>query len=181
MRFVQFHQDVSLGELSGFLNELEAEIRGGPNGNGQYKLYLPIEARETLEESPYVMTVRNPEQVGVVLFMGMDAWEQHVEEKRSGKIPWDVYQEALRWQTLCVPFAPAPEQDLLLSTSKELSQEELVQLVEAGYTLKAVVGTTVLVSAPITLYIDEEKGLQQFDFVTMSFHPIENWPTGGNP
>jgi hypothetical protein len=118
--------------------------------------------------------------VGVMLFMGIGIWGQETSGKAAGKLPWGLYQEALRWQTLFVPFAPAPEQELLLLTSKGRTEEELTQLVEAGYVLKAVVGTMVLVSAPITLYIDQEKGLLQFDFVTMALYPIENWPTGGN-
>lgn len=178
VRFVRFHEDVQLGELSDFLNKLKAEIRGGPAEDGEYTVYVPIGAQETLEESQHVRSVRTPEQAGVALSMDAGFWDQRQAEAGKGsKVPWDVHQEALHWQGPATPSVLTPMQDLLLTTSEELPQEEVIRrLVEAGYTPRAIVGTTVLVSAPITLYIDPENGLEQLDFVTMSLHPVENRP-----
>lgn len=124
--------------------------------------------------------------VGIMLLMsmslltvGMNIWEEQQGERISGKLPWGLYQEALRWQALFVPMSSIPEVELLLFTSKRPTEEELIRLSQAGYTLEAAVGTFVKVSAPITLYIDAEKGLYQFDFVTMAIYPIDMWLTEG--
>ena len=124
--------------------------------------------------------------VGIMLLMGislltvgMNIWEGQQGERISGKIPWSLYQEALRWQALFVPMSSIPEVELLLFTTQRLTEEELTELSQAGYALEAVVGTFVKVSAPITLYIDAKKGLHQFDYVAMAIYPIAMWLTGG--
>jgi hypothetical protein len=62
VQIVQFQQDVPFGELIGFLKELGVEDLAVEVQSGQSTLRLPIMAQEALEESPYVMSVENPER-----------------------------------------------------------------------------------------------------------------------
>lgn len=81
-------------------------------------------------------------------------------------VPWDLYQEALRWQVMAPGVTP-PERSYLLWCGTDLSDEQLLRLAAAGYTIKAVLGSIVVVSAPITRYIDPEFGVDSLGFVSM--------------
>lgn len=81
-------------------------------------------------------------------------------------VPWDLYQEALRWQVMAPGVTP-PERSYLLWCGADLTEEQLLRLTEAGYTIKAVLGSIVVVSAPITRYIDPQAGVDSLGFVAM--------------
>lgn len=100
--------------------------------------------------------------------------------KGDGKfsvVPWDVYQEALRWQVMA-PGVEMPEVELLLFCSRQLTEEDRERVAKAGYTITGSGGKLLHVSAPIALYIDEEKGLDALGFVTLA---LPDLPPGTNP
>lgn len=86
--------------------------------------------------------------------------------KGTSIVPWDLYQEALRWQVMAPGVTP-PERSYLLWCGGALTEGQLLQLTEAGYTVKAVLGHIVVVSAPITRYIDPEAGVDSLGFVAL--------------
>ena len=91
----------------------------------------------------------------------------------STVVPWNLYQRALRWQVMA-PGGDVPEENLLIFCTVVPTRQQLEQMISAGYTLEAVVGRTILVSAPITLYIDQEQGLDALGFVSLASMQIEN-------
>jgi hypothetical protein len=91
----------------------------------------------------------------------------------STVVPWNLYQRALRWQVMA-PGSDVPEEKLLIFCTVTPTRQQLEQMISAGYTLEAVVGRTILVSAPITLYIDQEQGLDALGFVSLASMQIEN-------
>ncbi len=88
-------------------------------------------------------------------------------------IPWSLYQRALRFQVMA-PGVEVPREELILFCTTAPTRQQLEQMISAGYTLEAVVGRTILVSAPITLYIDQEQGLDAWEFVSLASMEIEN-------
>lgn len=88
-------------------------------------------------------------------------------------LPWSLYQRALHWQVMA-PGGDVPEEELMIFCTADPTRQQLEQMVTAGYTLEAVVGRTILVSAPITLYIDQEQGLDALGFVSFVSMEIEN-------
>jgi len=88
-------------------------------------------------------------------------------------VPWSLYQRALRWQVMA-PRGDVPEEKLLIFCTVAPPRQQLEQMISAGYTLEAVAGRTILVSAPITLYIDQEQGLDALGFVSLASMQIEN-------
>jgi hypothetical protein len=72
------------------------------------------------------------------------------------------------------PGVEVPREKLMLFCTGDLTRQQLEQMISAGYTLEAVVGRTILVTAPITLYIDQEQGLDALGFVSFASMQIEN-------
>lgn len=48
----------NLEELTAFLSGIGVQIQAGPDEAGYYKLHIPVEARQTLEQSPYVVNLK---------------------------------------------------------------------------------------------------------------------------
>ncbi len=86
-------------------------------------------------------------------------------------IPTSLYQEALRWQVMA-PGIEVPQVELLLLWSRALTDEDVERLKEAGYGVQAVTSAFVRVSAPITLYIDSDKGLDALGSVRMALPDV---------
>ena len=91
----------------------------------------------------------------------------------STVVPQSLYQRALRFQVMA-PGVEVPREKLMLFCAADPTRQQLEQMISAGYTLEAVVGHTILVSAPITLYIDQEQGLDALGFVSLASMQIEN-------
>jgi len=91
----------------------------------------------------------------------------------STVVPWNLYQRALRFQVMA-PGVEVPREKVMLFCIADPTRQQLEQMISAGYTLEAVVGRTMLVSAPITLYIDQGQGLDALGFVSLASMQIEN-------
>lgn len=87
-------------------------------------------------------------------------------------VPWELQQEAMRWQILGVE-EKIPFREMWLVCERDVHPQDLARLKEAGYVIKAVVDNLVLVAAPITLYVHVEKGVDNFGFVTMLLPPTQ--------
>ena len=78
-------------------------------------------------------------------------------------VPGWLRQKALTWQVLA-PTGQVPVETVILWYTESPTPEQLAQLEAEGYTVLGVVGRMVTVAAPITLYIDAEKGLDSLGF-----------------
>jgi len=91
----------------------------------------------------------------------------------STVVPQSLYQRALHFQVMA-PGVEVPREKLILFCTAEPTRQQLEQMISAGYILEAVVGRTILVTAPITLYIDQKQGLDALGFVSFASMQIEN-------
>ena len=89
-------------------------------------------------------------------------------------LPWGVVQEALRWQVLG-PGADVPCEALLFILAEPVEDHHIERLINAGYAVSGVSGKFVTVLAPITLYIDQERGADTLDFVHSTLPELGNW------
>lgn len=87
-------------------------------------------------------------------------------------VPDWLAQKARAWQVLA-PTGQVPVETVILWCVQTPTSEQLEQLKAAGYTVVGVSGNMVTVSAPVTLYLDEQKGLDSmgfFGFVLPTLH-----------
>lgn len=104
-------------------------------------------------------------------------------------VPDWLRQQALAWQVLAPTTHVPVETVVLWYTMEEPSPEHLAQLAAMGYTVVGVIGRMVTVAAPVTLYIDAEKGLDSLGFlgvvlpnvllrseVPPPYRPEKTWP-----
>jgi len=89
-------------------------------------------------------------------------------------LPWNLVQEALRWQAMG-PGVEVPCEALLVVLDEPVQEPHIAALIAAGYAVSGVAGTYVTVLAPITLYIDPERGLDALGFVLSTLTYIGNW------
>ncbi|MCS7240634.1 MAG: hypothetical protein NZ651_05260 [Candidatus Bipolaricaulota bacterium] len=79
-------------------------------------------------------------------------------------VPDWLRQQAMTWQVLA-PTGQVPIETVILwYVVEEPTPEQLAQLATLGYTILGVAGRMVTVAAPVTLYIDAEKGLDSIGF-----------------
>jgi len=78
-------------------------------------------------------------------------------------VPGWLKEEALYWQVLS-PTSQVPVETVVLWYTEDPTSEHLAQLEDGGYTILGVVGRMVTVAAPVTLFIDPEKGLDSLGF-----------------
>lgn len=89
--------------------------------------------------------------IGVLLTLGVLLSALGLAAPDAGRLPWDDYQELLRWQIMA-PGVEAPEREYLLLTTRAVADEELADLAALGLTLVAATGTTAVVRGPITAF-----------------------------
>ena len=92
----------------------------------------------------------------------------------SSILPWSLVQEALRWQIMG-PGADVPCEALLFILEEPAEDHHIESLIEAGYAVSGVSGAYVTVLAPITLYVDEERGADALGFVRNTLPYLGNW------
>lgn len=92
----------------------------------------------------------------------------------SSILPWGLYQEALRWQSMGEETG-VPCEALLFILAEPVEDHHIERLIEAGYAVSGVFGRFVSVLAPITLYIDEKRGADALGFVLSTLPELGIW------
>lgn len=99
-------------------------------------------------------------------------------------LPASLVQEALRWQTLGAA-EPPPTATLLIVLDEPIDTGWVGEIAAAGYTIEGRFDPFLVVSAPITLFIDGERGLDALAFAASTLPALGNWtnlaPPGAPP
>lgn len=89
-------------------------------------------------------------------------------------LPQSLVQEALHWQVMGAGEG-IPRETLLIVLAQPADERCVDRLSGSGYFIEGLGGQFVAVSAPITLFIDEEHGLDALGFVASSLPELGNW------
>ena len=89
-------------------------------------------------------------------------------------LPTDVVREALRWQTLGA-VEQVPTATLLVVLAEPIGTGWIERMTEAGYVIEGRFDPFLVVSAPITLFIDSERGLDALALAASALPAFENW------
>ncbi len=104
--------------------------------------------------------------------VGITVWSAPNED--ASILPWSLVQEALRWQVMG-PGVDVPCEALLFILEEPAEDYHIEFLIGAGYAVGGVSGAYVTVLAPITLYIDQERGADALGFVRTTLPHLGNW------
>jgi len=99
-------------------------------------------------------------------------------------LPASLVQEALRWQTLG-PGEQPPTATLLIVLDEPIDADWVGEIAAAGYAIEGRFDPFLVVSAPVTLFIDGERGLDALAFAASTLPAFGNWtnlaPPGDPP
>lgn len=92
----------------------------------------------------------------------------------SGKLAWDLFQEALAGQHTRAQGEEPPTLTALLTSSQLVAESDLGSLNRLGYTVLGSYGRLVLVEALADLYVHPTRGIDVLDFVaSASLAPLQ--------